>query len=167
MNTALTEAIKEAYASAPAGVVYLETLQIHHPLVAEDKFLVQDRTDKVMTLEDASVHTFRACAFRMSLPASGDNGLQELSIAIDNVDQEISDFIDAVKDSLVPVTVTYRPYLSTDLTTPQMDPPLVLSLTDITVSTIEVTGRASFADIINRKFPTDFYSRSRFPGLAN
>lgn len=166
-NTALTEAIKEAYASAPAGVVYLETLQFSHPLVAQDKFIVQDRVDKVMTLEDATTHTFKACAFRMELPASGDNGLQELSIAIDNVDEEIGVFLETVKDSLVPVTVRYRPYLSTDLTTPQLDPPLVLNLTDIVMSAAEVTGRATFADIINRKFPTDFYTRRRFPGLAN
>lgn len=167
MNTTLTEAIKEAYASAPSAVVYLETLQLSHPLVGTDIFLVNDRVGHTMTLETAVPKVFRACAFRMALPASGDGGIQELSLAIDNVGREISDFINTVRDSLSPVSVTYRPYLSTDLTTPQMDPPLVLNLTDIVVTAVEVTGRATFADIINRKFPTDFYTRSRFPGLAN
>jgi hypothetical protein len=167
MNTALTEAIKEAYASAPTGVVYLETLQISHPLVVEDIFLVNDRVNHAMTLETAVVKNFRACSFRMALPASGDTGLQELSLTIDNVGREISDFMTTVRDSLDPVVITYRPYLSTDLTTPQMDPPLVLNLTDVVVTAAEVSGRATFADIINRKFPTDFYTRSRFPGLAS
>lgn len=167
MNTSLQAAIKEAYATAPTQMVYLESIQISHALVTPDVFLVNDRVDKTMKIEGGVSKLFRACAFRISLPASGDNGVQQLSLAIDNVDRAISDFMDVVKDSLTPVTVTYRPYLSTDLNTPQMSPPLVLYLTDIVVTEVEVAGRATFADIINKKFPTDLYTRARFPSLAN
>lgn len=168
MNDTLLEALKEAYALAPAGVVYLETLTIAHPAIpGETVYLVKDMQGHTFTLEDASEHDFEPAGFRVSLPPSGDNGLQELSIGIDNVDQRISDFLNKAKDYQVPVTLTYRPYLSTDLTTPQMDPPLVLNLTDIVVTDVEVTGRATFADIINKSFPSVMYTRKHFPGLAN
>lgn len=166
-NDSYEDAIKEAYACAPAGVVFLHTLQISHPDVAEDIFLVQDRTDKTCTLETAEEELFTACAFRFSLPTTGEDGLQELSIAIDNVNRVVSDYLDQVKDSNDPVAITYRPYLSTDLTTPQMDPPLVLYLRDVNVNVFEVTGKATFADILNKRFLTDLYTRQRFPSLAN
>lgn len=166
MNTALTEAIKQAYAAAKSNEVHLETLEIYHPL-AGHFYIVKDRVDHDLTLETLAVETFEGVAFRFTLPPSGDNGLQELSLAIDNVDQRVSDFLSLAKESVAPVTVTYRPYLASDPTTPQMDPPLVLYLTDVTVTALEVTGKATFADVLNKKFPNDGYTRARFPSLAN
>lgn len=167
-NTALTDAIREAYATAPTDVVYLETLEISHPDVEETVYLVKDRQNHDLTLEGAGgVKTFEACPFRFSLPASGDNGVQELSLAVDNVDRRISDFLNTAKESLDPVTVTYRPYLASDPTTPQLNPPLVLYLTDVVITAVEVSGKATFADILNKKFPTEIYTRARFPSLAN
>lgn len=168
-NAALTAALKEAYARAPSNVVYLNTLEIAHPSVAS-KYIVRDRKDWNLTLEGGGgVKTFKACPFRFSLPASGDNGIQNLNIAIDNVDREISDFINTVKESVNPVSVIYRPYLSTDTTTPQMNPPLVLTLGNIVITAVQITGRASFADIINKPFPhpSEIYTRERFPSLGN
>ncbi len=62
--------------------------------------------------------------------------------------------------------VVYRPYLSDDLTQPQMDPPLVLYLKEIQVNTYQVTGRATFMDIVNKRFPSELYTRLRFPSLG-
>lgn len=167
MNDALSEAIKEAYASAPTNVVILETLEIDHEDLAEPIRLVRNRENLTFTLEDASSYEFEGAAFRMALPAAGDNGVQDLMLAIDNTDQRLTDFVNTVKASIAPVTCTYRPYRSDDLTTPQMDPPLVLYLHDINLNSFEVSARASFADIINRKFPSVLYTRSRFPSLGN
>jgi hypothetical protein len=63
------------------------------------------------------------------------------------------------------VTITYRPYLSTDFERPAMVPPLSLFLTDIVITAVEVVGRATFADILNRSFLPDNYTRRKFPGL--
>lgn len=166
-NTTLSAAIREAYALAPAGEVILETIQISHPSVAVPKFLVLDRQDQVFGLEDGSTAVFTACGFRMALPAAGDNGIQELDIAIDNVDQAIGDFIEQVVDSNLAVNVVYRPYLISNPNIPQMNPPLRLLLTDIVVTNVEVTGKATFGDVLNRSFPTQLYTRARFPSLAN
>lgn len=166
-NESLTAAIKEAYATAPSNVVYLETLEISHPLVTPSIYLVKDRVNHDFTLETAAVKTFRACSFRLTLPTSGESGVQEIGIAIDNVDRAIGDFLNTVKESLTPASLTFRPYLSTDPTTPQMNPPLVLFLRDAVVNVFEVTGKATFADILNKRFLSQLYTRERFPSLAN
>ncbi len=165
-SSALSDAIKEAYACAPSNVVVLETIQLTHASIAEDIFLVRNKEDLTLTLEDASTQLFEGAGFRLSLPQSGDSGLQELSIGVDNVDRRISDFFNEAKNFQTPVECIYRPYLSNDLTQPQMDPPLVLYLSDVQITVFEVTAKASFADLINKKFPSESYIRSRFPSLG-
>lgn len=166
MSEALQAAIKEAYATARSDVVYLDTLEITNPGI-DPLYLVKDRADHELRLETGEWKTFVGTAFRFVLPAAGDNGLQELQIAVDNVDRRISDFVKQVLNSNAPVEVKYRPYLSTDKATPQMNPPLVLYLTDIVVNDAEMTGRATFADILNRKFLSELYTRRRFPTLGS
>lgn len=165
-NNAYLPAIREAFAVATAGDPPLDTIQVSHPSRPDSIYLVKNREDLDLTLETGTTITFKGCAFRMALPPSGDNGLQELTVAVDNVDREASDYLDSVKTTGVPVQVTYRPYLNSVRTEPQMDPPLVLFLGDAKITVFEVTGRASFADLINKKFPTQLYVRSRFPSLG-
>jgi hypothetical protein len=157
----LSAAIAEAYATARSDVVYLDTLEISHPL-APTLYLVRDRVDQVLGIGGGVFKNFVATGFRFSLPAAGENGL---ALSVDNVDRRASDFVNLVKGSNEPVQVTYRPYLSTDLTTPQMNPPLVLFLTDVSISLVEVQGRATFADVLNRGYLTELYTRRRFPAL--
>lgn len=166
-NEALTEALKEAYALAPTEIVILNTLQISHPALTPDLFLVQDQVANDFTLEDLSVETFEPVGFRFALPPIGDQGLQELTLAIDNVDRRISDFVNTVKGQPGTTEVRYRPYLSNDLTTSQMIPPLLLFLKEISVTAVEIQARATFADIINKRFPSEWYTRDRFPSLGN
>lgn len=166
-NESLTDAIKEAYALAPRSLVVLDTLQISNPLLVEELFLVRDVVGHDFTLEDLSVETFEPVGFRMELPTIGDNGLQELTIAIDNVDRRITDFVNSVKGNNATTEIRYRPYLSNDLTTPQMNPPLLLYLKEISITAIEIQGRATFADIVNKKFPSELFTRARFPSLGN
>ncbi len=166
-NDSLNEALKEVYALAPNNRVPLETLQLSHPSLTESIYMVQDRQSWDLTLEDGeTIKTFEPVPFRFTPPAQGDNGLQEMSLAIDNIDRAVTDFIDQLGSVNAPVEVTYRPYLSDDPTTVQMNPPLILFLTDIQVNAFEVTGRAAFTNIVNFKFPTEYYDRQRFPGLS-
>lgn len=167
MNAALTAALKEAYVLAPSNLAILDTLQFSHPaLPGGDLYIVKNTEDLTMTLEDTSSHLFKACGFQITLPQSGDQGLQQLPIVVDNVLQVFTDFINLIKSSSDRCSVTYRPYLSSDLTTPQMIPPLVLYLTDIVVTETQVQGNCTFMDILNKPFPSELYTRQRFPGLA-
>lgn len=165
MNTALEEAIKEAYALAPANVSFLHTLELYHERMSESLYLVQGFRNIEVTLEDATERVFRAIAFDFTLPATNEGGLQELSITIDNVENRVSDFC---KEALLfpsPVTIIYRPYLSTDLTTPQMNPPLRLFLLNVKISDAVVSGRAVPVDFLNLKFPTTLYTSPQFPAV--
>ena len=64
------------------------------------------------------------------------------------------------------IEVTYRPYLSTDLEGPQMDPPITLVLTEVEADVFKVTGRARMLDIGNKAFPSITYNSTNYPGLA-
>lgn len=168
MNDALSEAIKEAYALAPVNSATLDTIELSHPSVEGGSlYLIRELEPFTLTLENGEQKVFEPVGFQFSLPAAGENGRQDMQLSIDNVDRRISDFIEKAKNYYEPVKVVYRPYLSSDLTAPQMNPPLSLSLQDVSVTVQAVSGRASFADVLNQKFPKEYYTRKRFPSLAN
>lgn len=133
----------------------------------EPIYMVQCHEEKEFTLETGETVTFEPVGFRFQLPGQNDRGVSELNIAIDNVDRRIGDFINSAQTFDAPILVRYRPYLSTDTSAPQQDPPLELILSDVRVTQFEVTGRATFADIVNLKFLTEYYNRCRFPSLGN
>lgn len=162
------DAIREAYTLAPTNVVHLETLEITHPLHSTSLFLVKDPSPHVLRLETGVDTEFEPVPFRMRLPSVSDMGVQELDVVIDNIDIDgrISDFLAAAKESSDPILLKYRPYLSTDKTKPQLATPLVLEMRGIKVTHYEIQGKASFANIVNRRFPNEFYDRARFPSLA-
>jgi hypothetical protein len=165
MNPALQEAIKEAYASAPANQCILHTLEIRQRGIQARIFLVRSLREITATLEDGNQQLFEPSGFNFSLPVSDNQGFQSLNISIDNIGLRVSDFCNRAVEQRVTVEIVYRPYLSTDLSAPQMNPPLLLYLKDVKVTSVQVTGRATFMDIINKHFPSELYIRDRFPTL--
>ncbi len=165
MNDAFTEAIKEAFTLAPTGKVIYHTLEIRQTGVQDPVFLVQSRLPITALDENGDSHDFEPCGFQFTLPPSNEEGFRSLNIAIDNIGRRVTDFVELAKSEVVTVEVIYRPYLSDDLTQPQMIPPLVLYLKDIEITTFQVIGQATFADVINKKFPNELYTRARFPAL--
>lgn len=165
-NPSLEDAIKEAYAVAPTSKVIYDTLEIKQPTVQDPIYLVRAQREIVAFDEDGNERTFRPAGFQFSLPPENEEGFRSLNIAIDNVGREVSDFVNSAKSEQVVVEVIYRPYLSDDLSMPQMNPPLVLYLKDLQITPSQVTGRATFMDIVNKRFPTELYTRARFPALG-
>jgi hypothetical protein len=166
MNTALQEAIREAYVCVPSSVVIHETLQIRQTGVQSSVFLVRSIIGITAKLESGVWQTFEPCGFKFTLPPTDGTGAPSVTVQIDNVGRRVLAFIEAAKSSKVPVELLYRPYISTNLEVPQMNPPLVLFLKEIQVTSLIVTGRATFMDLINRKFPSQLYTRDRFPTLG-
>lgn len=165
MNETLTEAIREAYAIAPSTVVIYDTLEIRQVGVQDSYYLVRSRLPIRARDEDGIWHDFEPAGFQFSLPAANEEGFRSLNLSIDNIDRRVTDFVEAARQSTVPVEVIYRPFLSTDLRQPHMDPPLVLYLKDLQIIAMQVNGRATFKDITNKKFPKELYTRERFPSL--
>lgn len=147
--------MREAYAAAPADTVILHTLELWHPSFRNEAGqpapirVVRDHADLTATLEagaprDAGMAVaFVALAFDLDLPP-----VETAAISQDKIE------------------IIYRPYLSTDLAGPHMDPPITLTLTEVEADTLRVTGRARMLDAGNKSFPSLTYTAQRFPGLA-
>lgn len=177
-NPQLSQAIKEAYASAPSDVVILHTLELRHPSFL-DEFsnpiavrVVRDNNDLTARLEATAplntgeMVTFTAMGFDLELPPVDTAPVPEISITLDNVSRELVKHLDAAVETQDKIEITYRPYLSDDLEGPQLDPPFTLILTEVTADALRITGRARMLDIGNKAFPSDVYNALKFPGLS-
>ncbi len=165
-NTTLQEAIKEAFVCAPADKVILDTLEIRQPSVQPPILLVRSRTELAAYDENGVPRLFRPSSFGFTLPAANEEGYRSLSLTIDNVGHEATQFIYTALSAPVAVEVVYRPYLSTDLSAPQMIPPITLFLKDLEVNAVQITAKATFMDVVNQKFPSELYTTLRFPGFS-
>lgn len=170
-DPALQQALKEAYAAAPTSEVLLHTLEFRHADFTAPIRVVLDHQDWNLTLEgDAPANpgesvTFVGFAFDVQLPDVETNPAPEVVITIDNVTPDIEDNLRLAAQSATPVSVTYRPYLASDPSAPQMDPPLHLTLLAAKADNHRVTARAGFVDVANKAFPAEEYTAVRFPGL--
>lgn len=168
----LSDALAEAYASAPAAEVILHTLEIRHPTFTTPIRVVRDHSTLIATLEasapvDPSTEVeFVAFNFDFTLPEVAKSLSPEIEISLDNISGEIVGYLDAAAQTPDLIEVTYRPYLLSDLTGPSMDPPLTLVIRSITADVFRVRARAGYADLANRKFPGEVYDAERFPGLV-
>lgn len=174
----LSEALKEAYASNPVGQVIIETLEFRHPSFTDELGnpsafrIVNQHLDVIATLEiTAPVQagqavTFQAFAFDVDLPGFKEGDVPQLSITIDNVGRELTQQLEAATTSQEPIVVTYRPYLLTDLTGPQMDPPIEMVVVGATATLTTIQFTASMDSVNNVAFPRRQYTAADFPGLV-
>ncbi|HAJ72428.1 MAG TPA: transcriptional regulator [Methylophilaceae bacterium] len=174
----MSEAWKEALASAPEGEVCLHTLEFRHPNFKDISNnlmairVVLDHQDLSAVLEaDAPLNAgqtvvFTKMAFGLELPPLESISAPELKIVMDNVSQDIEYYLALATASPYPVEVTYREYLNTDLSGPQNNPPLNFTLKNPQADDFQITATASTSDVGNRQFPNEDYTSKRFPGLV-
>lgn len=171
-DTTLSQAIKEAYASAPSNVLIYHTLELRHPAFTAPIRVVRDYEDLTATLEatapeDASTAVlFVRFSFDFTKPEVSANGVPQMAIEIDNVDRSIVANIEAALATTDLVQATYREFISTDLTAPQNDPPIHMTLMSISADVFRVKAVAGFPDLVNRRFPSTAYDAETFPGLV-
>ena len=167
-NTTLKQAIKEAYASAPTNTVIYDTIELKHPLLTPTIRFVKDHFDLTATLETGDEVVFTAYAFSLELPEIGQKeSTSYITVSIDNTDRSIYEKLRSIVTSTVPMTLTYRPYISTDLSTPQYDPPLVLEMHEISTNISTITLKAKFRDFYNNFFSKSIYTYTEFPGAIS
>jgi hypothetical protein len=171
-------AIAEAYATANLDDVILDTLELRHPNFVDDNGnniaarVVCGYQDYNLTLENDAPQNagqtviFQACQFTFTLPEYGDGEVPQLQVKIDNVSREITTYLEEASTSLTPIGVTYRPYLASDPSGPQMDPPFSFKLSKVQVDVFQVSGTATTNDVNNWPFPYENYTPTRFPGLV-
>lgn len=178
IGNTLSEALKEAYASAPSDVVILHTLELRHPAFKDEKGnstairVVRDNVNHICKLEDnapldgGKEVEFIALAFDLQLPPVENIPVPEISLSLDNVSTEIMRYLDQAIETQDMIEMTYRPYLSSDLSYPQMDPPITLVITEITADISKISATARMMDIGNKSFPAENYTVKKYPGLS-
>ncbi len=163
---AISQALKEIYASAPATQRYVETLSFSHSLFSKTYYLTNDNMPWSFLLETGQLVTFQQVPFRIVLPTSDGKGNQDLGLTIANIGRDLVDPIEAaIANPSEPIKCVYRVYLDTASTSPQNTPPLNLIITGIQYNREAVTASATRMDVLNRAFPYNFYKTSDFPGL--
>lgn len=177
-DNTLSEALKEAYASAPSDVVILHTLELRHPAFKDENGnstairVVRDNVNHTCKLEDnapldgGKEVEFIALAFDLQLPPVENIPVPEISLSLDNVSTEIMRYLDQAIETQDMIEMTYRPYLSSDLSYPQMDPPITLVITEITADISKISATARMMDIGNKSFPAENYTVKKYPGLS-
>ena len=170
-DPALSEAIKEAYASAPSDAILYHTLEIWHPNFTTPIYVVRDFADLNATIEAGAARnastevTFVGFAFELIPPEVDKGGVPQCTIEIDNVSREILANIEAAMGSSDSITAIYRAYLSDDLTGPENDPPMELQILSIVADPFKVRATAGYSSLANLRFPRLDYDAQTFPGL--
>lgn len=172
-DPALSDAIREAYASAPVDEIIYHTLEIWHPLFTVPIRVVRDRAALAARLEaqaprDAGeMVDFVPWGFDIVPPDQTSTGLPQCVIEIDNVSREITAQLNEAVRGPDPVTAIYRACLSDALEDgPENDPPLVLTLMTVTADMFRIRAKAGFPDLLNKAFPALEYDLETFPGLV-
>lgn len=171
-DTALAQALKEAYASAPANEIIYSTLEINHESFEAPIRVVRGSEDITATLEpDAPVNGGEAVGFvryhfDIVKPERTPGGVAQCTITIDNVSRSIYQALHDAAISASPVTVIYREFLASSLSTPQQVPPYQFTAVRAEVNALQASITVVFADISNKALGKRAkYTPERFPGL--
>lgn len=171
-DSTLSDAIREAYASAPSDVVIYHTVEIRHSSFAVPIRVVRDLVGLTATLEssapaDASTAVyFQPFAFDLVPPEVSMEGAPRLVLEIDNVSREILASIELAMATPSLLEVTYRAFLSGDLAAPANDPPTHMTIFQISATPMRIRAVCGMQDINNKRFPAEEYSAEAFPGLV-
>ena len=177
-DPAMSEALAEAAALAPADEVFHDTLEFRHPSFVDEAGnpdslrIVADTEDLVAPLEAAApirggqTVLFRALAFSFHLPAIEPGTTPEIEITVDGVSREMMTYFDLASASGQVLTVAYRLYLGSAVADgPQRDPVDVFEVSEIDVGVTSVTLKARTRIDLRGAFPVRLYTAAEFPGL--
>ena len=171
-DSTLSEAIKEAYASAPDDEIVYHTLEFRHPAFTQPIRVVRDYVNLTAALEAGAplnggeMVEFVAFAFELQLPEKTERGMPEISITIDNVSREILANVELALGSTSLIEVTYRAYLSSDLSAPQNTPPMSMVVRHIDAEGVQMAARAGFEDLAGAAVPRCPHGLIRVRGVG-
>jgi hypothetical protein len=153
--------LNRLYASSGSEAI-IETLQI---VVGSNTYwLTKGWDDITAKLEDGTTHTFTACGIDIALPARNADGTQDLKFAICNIDGTVSTAIRNALDALSTARITYRNFISTDLTAPASKP-FTLTIKSGYWTATEVQLTAGYMNFLDTAWPRYRYTLPEHPGL--
>ena len=184
----LSEALAEAYASAPADRPIIHTLSIWYDGLLDadgaptEIYIYQGFQGDRINADGVPLKYFRleadarysggsvveavAIPFDATLPSVTSQGLAKGRLTVDGVGRELTDHLIAAVMAGASIEVTYRAYLAgMEDDGPQNIPPLVFGLENVTANSTNVAGDITMPNLGNKRFPAEIFARSRFPAL--
>ena len=149
------------YASSGSEVI-IDTLQIR--VGGNNYWLTRGWDDIRVTLENGKQAIFTGSAIDIALPARNADGTQDLKFAISNIDGVVSSAIRNGLDNLNEASMTFRRYVSSDLSAPAT-PPITLEIKEGYWTATEVQITAGYMNILDTAWPRYRYTLPNFPGL--
>ncbi|KJN16796.1 DUF1833 family protein [Enterobacter sichuanensis] len=153
--------LNRLYASSGSEVI-IDTLQI--TVGGVDYWLTRGWDDVTVTLENGQKATFIGSAIDIALPARNSDGTQDLKFAISNIDGIVSTAIRNALDNLKNASLTFRRYVSSDLSAPAA-PPYSLAIKNGSWTATEVQITAGYMNILDTAWPRYRYTLPDFPSL--
>ncbi len=167
----ISDALKEAYASAPTDEIVYDTIEINHRSFDEPIYVVNS-DEGIYAWIEASDPTnpntevfFTPTGFALKGPELTPDSTPQLRIDLDNVSSLIVQMVESTMNDAYPISIVWRVYLESDKSVPQINPPIRMQAIDIEADVLKVNIKAVFTDIYNVKFPNEVYTVERFPGL--
>ena len=161
----ISAALQAVYASAPVNQRYVETLSFTHSRFSQAYYMTSDNQQWQFLLETGQLVTFLPVPFRVTLPTVDGQGNQDMGLTIANIGRDLVDPIEAaIAVPSEPIRCTYRVYLDAPSSSPQ-NTPMALALTGVQVNRDVVSATATRSDVLNKAFPSNFYTVVQFPGL--
>ncbi|MNM24920.1 hypothetical protein D3C81_353600 [compost metagenome] len=153
--------LSRLYASSGSEIIH-ETMQID---IGELRhYLVKGWEDVTASTEGGQGVIYLACGMDVALPARNADGTQDLKFALSNISGEASAAIRQALAQRLPILLTYRKYVSTDLAAPA-ERPYTLTVKAGQWSATEVQITAGYMNILDTAWPRHRYTLSKHPGL--
>jgi hypothetical protein len=185
----ISQALEEAYASAPADRPLIHTLSIRYDGLVDDALdpteiyifqgfdgdrvsaegvpLKDFRIEAGAAINGGAVVEFVAVPFDATMPNVTSQGLAKGKLRVDGVGREITDHLLAAMEAGVSIEVTYRAYIGgLEDDGPQNVPPIVFGLENVTATSSEISGDISLPNLGNKRFPAETFTTDRFPALT-
>lgn len=185
----LSDALEEAYASAPAARAIIHTLSIYYAGMLNDAGAPAevyvfsgwsgDSSDattgvplKAFTLESGARFVggtsvqFIGLPFDVIMPSVAHQGIAKGQLVLDGIDRSVTALLKAAVAAGKPIEITYRAYLEgLETSGPQNDPPLVFGLQNVSATVSQVKGEIVVPNLSTKRFPRQLYLPETFPAL--
>jgi hypothetical protein len=159
----------------PATAV-VNTLEFRHPAFVDDAGqpaaarVVHAHAAVTATLEAGApadggqAVVFQPLAFTARLPEQGSSGSPSCDIVVANVARILVPYLEKAALNPAPIEVTYRQYLSSELSAPAWVVGGLMVKTSHAGIT-RVTATAGYEDFVNKPHCANTYTTAEFPGL--
>ena len=180
---AISQDLKEIYATAPNNMFYVEALSLFHSVINTGDVIhitnrpIEFTADFLHVNGSTFNNKFHPVPFVVKLPKQDDTGTADMEISISNTVNTVSgnsgltimERLEAISNKpMEPLRVAYRVYKSVGGVVDkaeQLNPPLFMDVTEFQLNGDTISMRGSKANLFNRAFPAKVYDVIEFPGL--